>query len=183
MLAPGICCSMLSKFCSIPGKFCWCHSTDLVTLLQHGANLVLLLLEFAMNQMPYEPYLLGWTGLYSSSFALWAFSYYKATNRWMYPVRLPGCMTWMACRSCMMRLQLLILLYIGCWGQGASAKTMLLHAPAQHLNVQEAEPDSGFRHTLWLAAPAPAVMLPIMACLPRCLSCLPAVRPVRPRDV
>ena len=55
-------------------------------VLQHGANLVLLLVEFAMNQMPYEPYLLGWTGLYSSAYALWAFSYYKATNRWMYPV-------------------------------------------------------------------------------------------------
>ena len=54
--------------------------------LQHGANLVLLLVEFALNAMPYEPYLLGWTGLYSSAYALWAFSYYKATNRWMYPV-------------------------------------------------------------------------------------------------
>lgn len=49
---------------------------------------MLLLIELVLNAMPYEPYLLGWMGLYSSAFALWAFSYYKATNRWMYPVSL-----------------------------------------------------------------------------------------------
>ena len=74
--------------------------------VQHGANVVLLMVELLLNAMPFEPYLLGWMGLYSSAFALWAFSYYKATNRWMYPVShasfagVPVCLSSVLCPGC-----------------------------------------------------------------------------------
>ena len=57
-----------------------------LSAVQHGLNLVFLLVELLLNKIPFEPYMLGWLGMYSSAYGLWAFSWYKVTNRWMYPV-------------------------------------------------------------------------------------------------
>ena len=58
----------------------------LVCGVQHALNLVFIVVELLLNKIPFEPYMLGWLGLYSSTYGLWAFSFYKVTNRWMYPV-------------------------------------------------------------------------------------------------
>ncbi|KAK9798190.1 hypothetical protein WJX73_001724 [Symbiochloris irregularis] len=51
----------------------------------HGLNLVFIYIEFLLNTIPFQPYLMGWMGMYSSAYGLWAFSYYKIFNKWMYP--------------------------------------------------------------------------------------------------
>ena len=52
----------------------------------HILNAVFMFGELFLNDIPFTPYLMGAVGFYSSAYALWAFSFYKATNRWIYPV-------------------------------------------------------------------------------------------------
>lgn len=61
------------------------HFFNITSYHTHGLNFLFILVELALNKIPYEPYMLGWLGLYSSLYGLWAFSYYRITTRWMYP--------------------------------------------------------------------------------------------------
>ena len=80
---------------------------------QHGLNAALALGEVALNAVPLEPYLMGFLGLYSSIFGVWAFAFYRATGRWLYPVgvwrgrgvvglgvRVVGSRAWIGCLPC-----------------------------------------------------------------------------------
>ena len=44
------------------------------------------MVELLLNKIPFQPYMMGWLGLYSSTYGLWAFGWYKVRNLWMYPV-------------------------------------------------------------------------------------------------
>jgi hypothetical protein len=52
---------------------------------QHGANAGLALGELALNAIPLHSYLLGLLGAYSSLYGIWAFTFFRATGRWLYP--------------------------------------------------------------------------------------------------
>lgn len=54
--------------------------------LQHGANALFALGELLLNSIPFTPYLLGYLGMYSSSYGIWAFTYFRITGKWLYPV-------------------------------------------------------------------------------------------------
>ena len=64
-----------------PWQHCLTHC-----VAQHIFNALFMLVELLLNSIPFHPYLLGFGGLYSSSFGLWAFSFYHRTGRWIYPV-------------------------------------------------------------------------------------------------
>jgi hypothetical protein len=52
---------------------------------QHGGNALLALGELSLNRIPAVPYLMSALGFYSSAFGVWAFAFYRATGRWLYP--------------------------------------------------------------------------------------------------
>jgi hypothetical protein len=52
---------------------------------QHGGNALLALGDLALNTIPASPYLMAGLGAYSSTFAVWAFAFWRATGRWLYP--------------------------------------------------------------------------------------------------
>eukprot|EP00884_Botryococcus_braunii_P022879 jgi/Botrbrau1/9275/Bobra.0111s0003.1 len=54
----------------------------------HGANALFVLGELLLNTIPFTPYLVGYVGLYTSIYGLWAFAYFKYTGTWIYPVGL-----------------------------------------------------------------------------------------------
>lgn len=54
--------------------------------LQHALNFVFIVVELLLNCMPFYPYLMGFMGLYTAVYGLWAFSFYIYTGRWIYPV-------------------------------------------------------------------------------------------------
>jgi hypothetical protein len=56
--------------------------------VQHGANALFALGELLLNNIPFTPYLLGYLGMYSSSYGIWAFTYFRITGKWLYPVSL-----------------------------------------------------------------------------------------------
>lgn len=53
--------------------------------IQHGGNAVLAVGDLALNTIPPVPYLMSLLGAYSSTFGIWAFAFYRATGRWLYP--------------------------------------------------------------------------------------------------
>lgn len=55
--------------------------------MQHGANMAFILVELFLNCIPFVPYLMGYLGLYVATFGLWAFTYFRLTTLWLYPVR------------------------------------------------------------------------------------------------
>lgn len=63
--------------------------TEGAVFLQHGANAAFALGELLLNRIPYTPYLVGYMGLYTSIYGLWAFTYFRLTGEWIYVVRLP----------------------------------------------------------------------------------------------
>jgi len=58
---------------------------NFTSYVQHGANAGLALGELALNAIPLHPYLMGALGAYSSLYGLWAFAFFRATGRWLYP--------------------------------------------------------------------------------------------------
>ena len=46
-----------------------------------------ILVELFLNSIPFVPYLMGYLGLYVATFGLWAFTYFRLTTLWLYPVR------------------------------------------------------------------------------------------------
>jgi hypothetical protein len=58
-------------------------------MVQHGLNLVFVLVELMLNSIPFHPYLMGFMGMYSAAYALWAFTFYSNSGKWIYPVPLP----------------------------------------------------------------------------------------------
>lgn len=58
---------------------------DFTSYVQHGANAALALGELFLNAIPLHPYLMGALGGYSSLYGLWAFAFFRATGRWLYP--------------------------------------------------------------------------------------------------
>ena len=63
---------------------------------QHIANAVFMAGELALSNIPFVPYLMGFVGLYSGVFALWAWTYYVHTNRWLYPARSASFRVWIS---------------------------------------------------------------------------------------
>lgn len=58
---------------------------NFTSYVQHGANAGLALGELFLNAVPLHPYLMGALGAYSSLYGLWAFAFFRATGRWLYP--------------------------------------------------------------------------------------------------
>lgn len=58
---------------------------NFTSYVQHGANAGLALGELFLNAIPAHPYLMGVLGGYSSLYGLWAFAFFRATGRWLYP--------------------------------------------------------------------------------------------------
>ncbi len=54
--------------------------------VQHGANMAFILAELFFNSIPFVPYLMAFLGFYVATFGLWAFTYFRITGRWLYPV-------------------------------------------------------------------------------------------------
>lgn len=52
---------------------------------QHGFNFVLVLGEMFLNSIPFFPYLLGYVGLWTSFYGIWAFINFSSSGKWMYP--------------------------------------------------------------------------------------------------
>jgi hypothetical protein len=51
----------------------------------HGLNALFMLIEFALNDIPVYTYMLGWVGLWSSLFGVWAHAYHAHTGLFLYP--------------------------------------------------------------------------------------------------
>jgi hypothetical protein len=56
-----------------------------VSYNQHGANAFLMVGETLLNAMPVHLYLMGYVGLWSCAYGVWAFVHHLVTGRWMYP--------------------------------------------------------------------------------------------------
>lgn len=54
--------------------------------VQHGFNFFLMLGELFLNSIPFYPYLLGFVGLWTCSYGIWAFINFSSSGKWMYPV-------------------------------------------------------------------------------------------------
>ena len=54
--------------------------------MQHGFNAVLILGEVFLNSLPIFAYLMGYVGLWSSLYGIWAQLHYLRTGRFLYPV-------------------------------------------------------------------------------------------------
>lgn len=52
---------------------------------QHGGNAILVLTDFALNDISIHPYLFGWVGLWSVTFGAWAILWYRLSGEWLYP--------------------------------------------------------------------------------------------------
>ena len=50
--------------------------------LQHGINALQMLVELCLNQLPIAFYMMGFVGLYSCAFGLWALSVYVQKGLW-----------------------------------------------------------------------------------------------------
>lgn len=55
---------------------------------QHGANMAFIFAELFFSSIPFVPYLMGYLGFYVATFGLWAFTFFRITGRWLYPVSL-----------------------------------------------------------------------------------------------
>lgn len=62
-----------------PLFFCW------TAYNQHGINALQMLVELCLNQLPIAFYMMGFVGLYSCAFGLWALSVYVQKGLWIYP--------------------------------------------------------------------------------------------------
>lgn len=64
-----------------------CDITNLTKCaVQHGFNFFLMLGEMFLNSIPFYPYLLGFVGLWTCSYGIWAFINFSSSGKWMYPV-------------------------------------------------------------------------------------------------
>lgn len=63
-------------------------ATAVFLMLQHGFNFVLVLGEMFLNSIPFYPYLLGYVGMWTSFYGIWAFINFSSSGKWMYPVSL-----------------------------------------------------------------------------------------------
>ena len=54
--------------------------------VQHGFNAALILGEAFLNSLPIFAYLMGYVGLWSSLYGIWAQLHYLRTGRFLYPV-------------------------------------------------------------------------------------------------
>ncbi len=52
---------------------------------QHGGNAGLMLVEFGLNAIPIHGYMLGYVGLWSALFTVWAVLWHHLTGLWLYP--------------------------------------------------------------------------------------------------
>lgn len=52
---------------------------------QHGFNFMLMLGEMFLNRIPFYPYLLGYVGMWTSLYGVWAFVNFSSSGKWMYP--------------------------------------------------------------------------------------------------
>ncbi|DBA87555.1 hypothetical protein WJX77_000518 [Trebouxia sp. C0004] len=52
---------------------------------QHGFNFVLMVGETFLNRIPFYPYLLGYVGMWTSFYGIWAFINFSSSGKWMYP--------------------------------------------------------------------------------------------------
>jgi len=52
---------------------------------QHGANLAFMLLDWALNAIPYFPHTLGWIQLMSCAYGVWTNIYFLVFGVWLYP--------------------------------------------------------------------------------------------------
>lgn len=57
----------------------------LLCMLQHGLNFFWMLGETFLNRIPFYPYLLGYVGIWTSAYGVWAFANFSSTGKWMYP--------------------------------------------------------------------------------------------------
>ena len=57
-----------------------------LALVQHGFNAALILGEAFLNSLPIFAYLMGYVGLWSSLYGIWAQLHYLRTGRFLYPV-------------------------------------------------------------------------------------------------
>ena len=57
-----------------------------LTPVQHGFNAALILGEAFLNSLPIFAYLMGYVGLWSSLYGIWAQLHYLRTGRFLYPV-------------------------------------------------------------------------------------------------
>lgn len=48
-----------------------------------------ILAELFFSSIPFVPYLMGYLGFYVATFGLWAFTFFRLTGRWLYPVSFP----------------------------------------------------------------------------------------------
>ena len=55
--------------------------------MQHGFNFLLMVGEMFLNRIPFYPYLLGYVGIWTSAYGIWAFINFSSSGKWMYPVR------------------------------------------------------------------------------------------------
>lgn len=53
--------------------------------VQHGGNAAMLLVEFSLNRIPIEGYMLGYVGLWSCAYACWALLWHHLTGLFLYP--------------------------------------------------------------------------------------------------
>lgn len=54
-------------------------------VLQHGLNFFWMLGETFLNRIPFYPYLLGYVGMWTSAYGVWAFANFSSSGKWMYP--------------------------------------------------------------------------------------------------
>ena len=47
---------------------------------------MLMLGEMFLNRIPFYPYLLGYVGMWTSLYGVWAFVNFSSSGKWMYPV-------------------------------------------------------------------------------------------------
>lgn len=76
---------------------------NFVSYNQHGFNAALLAADLALNRLPFVPHLIGYAGLWSLAFTLWAHAWRAWSGRWLYPVRAlracAACAAWCCMRG------------------------------------------------------------------------------------
>ena len=97
MVQPLMCMSCVTKTMSQPfdqqaRRSCSLHRRNvmhkLFFVMQHGINFLWIVGEMFLNSIPFYPYLLGYVGLWTSFYGIWAFINFSSSGKWMYPVSL-----------------------------------------------------------------------------------------------
>ena len=73
-------------------------------LVQHGFNAALILGEAFLNSLPIFAYLMGYVGLWSSLYGIWAQLHYLRTGRFLYPVSCCAFLLWTRVARCLRHL-------------------------------------------------------------------------------